>query len=98
MSLEQIERAVRAAIAEGHLTRANDDCDAYSVKQFCIRHNISRSTFYLLVREGQGPRTIKIGARTLISREAAADWRRSREDAKAQSSNEETANRAQPRR
>lgn len=83
MNLEQIERAVRAAVAEGNRARANDDCDAYSVEQFCARHNISRSTFYLLVREGQGPRTFKIGTRTLISREAAAVWRRSREETAA---------------
>lgn len=83
MNLEHIERAVRAAVAEGNRARIPDDCDAYSVEQFCHRHNISRSTFYLLVRKAQGPRTFKIGARTLISREAAADWRRSREDAVA---------------
>ena len=83
MNLEHIERAIRAAVAEANHTRGTDDCDAYSVEQFCERHNISRSTFYLLVRKAQAPRIFKIGARTLISREAAADWRRSLEEATA---------------
>jgi predicted DNA-binding transcriptional regulator AlpA len=88
MTPEQIERAVRTAIAQGNLPAPMPDYDAYSVEQFCERHNISRSTFYVLVRAGQGPRTFKIGARTLISREAAADWRRSRENANARRTRE----------
>lgn len=47
-----------------------------TVAQFCADHNISKSFFYELVRKGHGPRLLKLGRRTLISAEAAADWRR----------------------
>ncbi len=49
---------------------------AFSVAEFCREHAISRGLFYNLLREGRGPRVIKAGRRTLISREAAEDWRR----------------------
>jgi predicted DNA-binding transcriptional regulator AlpA len=46
-----------------------------SVPAFLAEHGISRSLFYRLVAEGRGPRITKINGRTLISAEAAADWR-----------------------
>ena len=46
-----------------------------SVAEFAHCHNLSRSTFYRLLREGRGPETIKIGRRTLIPREASQAWR-----------------------
>jgi len=48
----------------------------YSVIEFCQAHRISRGTFYKLLGEGLGPTAVKIGRRTLISSEAAQDWRR----------------------
>jgi predicted DNA-binding transcriptional regulator AlpA len=36
---------------------------------------LSRSLFYRLVKEGRRPRLAKVGRRTLISAEAAAEWR-----------------------
>ncbi len=53
----------------------------YSVRDFCREHGISRGLFYRLLREGRGPRVIKAGRRTLISREAAEEWRRRMEGA-----------------
>lgn len=55
------------------------DKDAYNVDTFCDRHAISRAYLYLLWKRGQGPRFMQVGARRLISREAAADWRRQME-------------------
>ena len=52
------------------------DPAAYTVSSFCEAHNISRSYLYWLWAEGQGPRRTKLGRRTLISGEAAAEWRR----------------------
>ena len=46
-----------------------------SVPAFLSEHGISRSLFYRLVKEGRGPRITKINDRTLISAEAAAEWR-----------------------
>jgi predicted DNA-binding transcriptional regulator AlpA len=54
---------------------------AFSVEEFCTLHRISRCYFYKLLKNGHGPRVIKIGARTLVSVEAAADWRREHESA-----------------
>jgi hypothetical protein len=48
----------------------------YSVKDFCRSHGISRGLFYKLLRDGCGPRFIKAGRRTLITKRAAIDWRR----------------------
>jgi hypothetical protein len=53
------------------------DLDAYSIAQFCQRHGLSIATFYKLKTEM--PATFRIGARVLISREAATAWRRERE-------------------
>jgi hypothetical protein len=56
-----------------------DDADAFTVNEFCARHRISVQLFYK--NRKQMPRSFNIGARVLISREAAAAWRREREQA-----------------
>jgi len=38
-------------------------------------HGISRATFYNLIKRQLAPRLMKVGKRTLISVEAAAEWR-----------------------
>jgi hypothetical protein len=47
----------------------------FTVKSFCESHHISRSLLYELLGEGCGPRIMKVGKRTLITAEAAAEWR-----------------------
>lgn len=49
---------------------------AFSVTEFCEAHSLSRSLFYKLLTQGKGPRLSKVGNRTLITAEDAADWRR----------------------
>ena len=56
---------------------------AMSIRVFCALHGISEDMFYKMKRDGWGPDTMKVGSRTLISHEAAADWRRKREAAAA---------------
>ncbi|MET3843999.1 hypothetical protein ABIE49_006077 [Bradyrhizobium sp. OAE829] len=58
-----------------------DNVDAYSVDEFCARHSISKQLFYKQKPKGLMPATFNVGARTLISCEAADAWRRSREQA-----------------
>lgn len=59
---------------------ANDtELDAYSIAQFCARHGLSIQSFYKFKAEGLMPDTFRIGARVLISREAAKRWRLARE-------------------
>ena len=61
----------------GHPTSNDDDAvDAYSIATFCKKHAISESFFHKLRGLGRGPATMRIGARVLISREAARAWRK----------------------
>ena len=60
---------------------AADHADAYSVGEFCARRRISQQLFYKLKPQGLMPVTFNVGTRVLISREAAAAWRRARENA-----------------
>lgn len=55
---------------------ASEQREAYSVDSFCDAYGIGRTLLYRLWSEGKGPRRMKVGERTLISREAAARWRR----------------------
>lgn len=54
---------------------------AFTIDEFCEAHRLSRSMFYKMACAGIGPRTMKIGTKVTISMEAAADWRRAREEA-----------------
>lgn len=53
---------------------------AFSVAEFCDAHGFTKVLFYKLLKDGRGPRIMKVGHRTLISTEAAADWRRAMEE------------------
>ncbi len=52
----------------------------YDVNEFCRLHGISRAFFYKLLKNGLGPKTVKLGTKTLITAEAAAQWRRELEN------------------
>ena len=56
---------------EGHFTMPS----MLSVAAFCADNGLSRSLFYRLLKDGRGPRLTKVLRRTLISSEAAAEWR-----------------------
>jgi hypothetical protein len=56
------------------------DRDAYSVEEFCQRHNISRGTYYNLRTARKGPVEARVLNRVLITRESAEAWRRAREE------------------
>jgi nitroimidazol reductase NimA-like FMN-containing flavoprotein (pyridoxamine 5'-phosphate oxidase superfamily) len=56
-----------------------DDKDAYSIPEFCRRHGFSQSFYFAEARDGRMPRVMRVGARVLISKEAASDWRKERE-------------------
>ncbi|HIF50426.1 MAG TPA: hypothetical protein EYQ42_02635 [Thiotrichaceae bacterium] len=63
----------------------NSDMQIYSVASFCKAHGICRGHFYNLLSEGLAPKIIKLGRRTLISCEAAAEWRKQMEQRSEQS-------------
>jgi hypothetical protein len=60
-----------------------DDADSFSITEFCRRNRISVQLFYKLKPQGLMPPTFRLGARVLISKEAAAAWRRERESVEA---------------
>ena len=70
---------VRREVRKIALLDAADDVDAFTVEQFCRRHGFSKQLFYKFRNEM--PATFRVGVRVLISREAAAAWRRARENA-----------------
>ncbi len=55
------------------------ETEAYSIDEFCRAHGISRAHYFNIQKRGEGPRVMRVGSRVLVSREAAADWRRDRE-------------------
>jgi predicted DNA-binding transcriptional regulator AlpA len=57
------------------------DRQAYSVPEFARVHDVSRAHIYNLIKDGRGPRLMRLGRRTLVSAEAAAEWRRRMEEA-----------------
>lgn len=61
----------------GRKSHTGDEADAFSISEFCRRHGISPQLFYKF--KSEMPPTFRIGARVLISREAAAAWRQRRE-------------------
>jgi hypothetical protein len=52
----------------------------YDIRGFCRAHKISVDHYYRMARAGLGPVVMRLGHRTLISFESAAEWRREREE------------------
>lgn len=67
----QEEAEVERVIAEPPPERG-----AYSVNEFCALHGIGRTMFYQMVKDGTAPKVVKVGRRSLITREAAEAWRK----------------------
>jgi predicted DNA-binding transcriptional regulator AlpA len=63
----------------GERMRMTVQKQSFSIQEFCKLHDISRSLFYVLREKGEAPRVMKVGRRTLISAEAAAEWRKNME-------------------
>ena len=77
----QTGRRIKASGVDGGGAR---DRAAFTIAEFCGAHRISRSKLYHLWAAGTGPRVMKVGVKVLISIEAAAEWRREREQAAAE--------------
>jgi hypothetical protein len=61
---------------EADMARPEIPSGAFSVAEFCKAHgDMSIGFFYVLQKRGEGPRTMKIGTRTMISLEEASRWR-----------------------
>jgi hypothetical protein len=67
------------AVAQALTNPTNEDEageDSQSIDRFCLRNDICRSTFERMRDEGRAPKTFRLGRRILITKEAAAEWRR----------------------
>ena len=82
-AIEPATKSEPGAPAKAKATPIRGPPLAMSIREFCALHGISEDMFYKMKRDGWGPATMKVGSRTLISHEAAADWRRKREAAAA---------------
>ena len=54
--------------------------DALSIRETCALIGISQSHFFNLQRSGLGPRTLRIGGRTVITKLARTEWLQSMEE------------------
>jgi hypothetical protein len=77
-----MSRKMRAAKRQAQPVEAVEPL-AYSIRQFCKAHSISKELFFKMRRKHLGPAEMRIGTRVLISHESAAAWRRAREQAAA---------------
>ena len=64
-------------------TQAVPERQAYSVEEFAEAYGLSRATIYNLWKANAGPRAMRVGRRTLISRVAAEEWRHAIEQMEA---------------
>ena len=76
-------KALAAKLAPALADAITDEADAFSLARFCRRHGISVQMYYKLANQGLAPTTFNVGTRVLVSKEAAAAWRRAREAASA---------------
>ena len=51
----------------------------YTIKEFCDYYKISPSTFYKMERHGIAPKLLRVGAKVLITAEAAKEWEKKNE-------------------
>ncbi len=50
-----------------------------SINEAAASAGISRGLLYALIRDGEGPRTLKLGRRRVVTIEALREWLRDRE-------------------
>jgi hypothetical protein len=62
------------------------ELDAMSIETFCRRNNLSKPFYFKLRAQNLGPEEIRLGARVLITKEAAEKWRRERAKASKRAS------------
>jgi hypothetical protein len=74
-------KTIDSSVTGRRVRSGADPVVTYTVTEFARAHNISVAHFYALRKRGLGPREMVLGRRRLISVDAAADWRREREQA-----------------
>jgi hypothetical protein len=56
----------------------NTPTEVYTIQEFCDAHRISRAMYTKLKIKGLTPKEMHLGARIVIAKEAAAEWRKAR--------------------
>jgi predicted DNA-binding transcriptional regulator AlpA len=56
--------------------KVEPDVHPRSVRGFCKRHGFCVATFYNLAKRGEAPALMKVGARSIITEQAEAEWLR----------------------
>jgi hypothetical protein len=82
MAQQQRGRSERAADGQASAETVGDE-PSMTINEFCSSQRISRAFFYVMRKEGWGPRLMHVGGTVRISPEARRDWRREREAAAA---------------
>lgn len=50
------------------------DVESMTIRQFCQRHQIGRTTYFQMRKSGFGPREIRVGHLVRISFDSERDW------------------------
>jgi hypothetical protein len=51
----------------------------FLIEEWCEKRRISRAFYYVMRREGKGPRELRNGRKVTITHEADMEWQRARE-------------------
>jgi predicted DNA-binding transcriptional regulator AlpA len=54
--------------------------DLYCLKDFLKLAGISRGTFYIMRKRGEGPKEIRLGSRVYITRHQVEEWMKEKEE------------------
>jgi hypothetical protein len=71
------QRLTACSLDHSHEARGppGEELLAFSIAEFCKRHQLSESFYYKLKKARLAPTEMTVGRRVLISHEAAARWR-----------------------
>ena len=73
------EHIVQALAGAQAAAREADRDRLLTVREFCKEYRLSVALVYLKQKEGRAPKVIKVGAKNLISHEAAEQWSKQNE-------------------
>ena len=49
--------------------------EVYTIIEFCVAHQLSKSSFYRMVKNGTAPKIMHVGRRCYVSVYSATQWR-----------------------
>jgi hypothetical protein len=73
-SLGELGAAIEALADDMATLEQETGQQPYTIDEFCNRFRLSTAMYYKLKSQGEGPEEMKLGAKVLITREAASVW------------------------